>query len=94
MQIGYNTIDGYVNAVCITRTSAHAWWLLRDCSDHCEDIRLDDGPNFFLIWPYYYYAILYNAKFHKNATITLQQKWLYDVNFTKEVTTSEGVQFT
>ena len=45
-RIGCNAIDKQVNAVCITRTSAYASWLLRDFSDQCEDM-LDDGPNFF-----------------------------------------------
>jgi hypothetical protein len=29
---------------------------------------------FFLIWPYFYYDIFYNARSHKN---TLQQNWMY-----------------
>ena len=36
-RIGYNAIDEEVNACS----------LLRDFSNQCEDIRLDDGSNFF-----------------------------------------------
>lgn len=46
--IRYNAVE-YVHAVCITRTFAYASCLLRDFSNTCEDIRLDDRPNFFLI---------------------------------------------
>jgi hypothetical protein len=48
-RFGYNATDEYVTAVCITRTFAHACWLLRDFSDQCEDISLDDEPTFFLL---------------------------------------------
>jgi hypothetical protein len=40
---GHNSINEYVNAVCIMPNFAYACWLLRDFSDQCEDIRLDDG---------------------------------------------------
>jgi hypothetical protein len=47
-KLGYNTIDEKVNAVCITLNFVNARWLLRDFSDQCEDIRLDD-VQFFLL---------------------------------------------
>ena len=52
-------------------------WLLCDFSNKSEEINLDDRPTFFLIWLYFYYDISYNARSHKNTTITLQQNWLY-----------------
>jgi len=36
-----------MNAVCITRTVAYAFWLFGDLSDRCEDMSLDDGSNIF-----------------------------------------------
>ena len=42
-----NKTDEKWNAVCITPTPSYVCWLLCDFSNHCEDIRLDDGPNFF-----------------------------------------------
>ena len=38
-------------------------------SDHCDGIRLDDGPPF-------YYAVFYNTVSHKNVIIALYQYWL------------------
>ena len=35
-----------------------------DFGDWCEDIRLNDGPDYFLIWPCFYYAILWYARSH------------------------------
>jgi len=48
------------------QTSACACWALRDFSDQREVI----VPNFFHNPYYFYYAIFYNAKFHKKV-ITL-----------------------
>jgi hypothetical protein len=48
-RIGYKAVDEQVNAICTKRTFAYACWVLRDFSSHCEGIRLDDGPNVFLI---------------------------------------------
>jgi stage V sporulation protein SpoVS len=59
-RIGYNAIDQYVNAVCITRTFASSCWLLRDFSDLFEDISLDGGPHFFFL-----------SRSHSKATIAL-----------------------
>ena len=36
-----------MKAVYIMQTSANACWALRDFSNQCEDIMLDDWPNFF-----------------------------------------------
>jgi hypothetical protein len=63
-----------LKAVCMTQTFTYTCWLICDFSNKCEEIRLDDRPTFFLIWPYFYYDISYNAKSHKNI---LQQNWLY-----------------
>ena len=43
----FKSTEEMVNAVCITRNLAYAFWLLGDFSDLCEDIRLGDGPVFF-----------------------------------------------
>jgi hypothetical protein len=32
------------------------------------NVRLDGGPN-FNVWPYFYYAISYNARPSKNPTV-------------------------
>ena len=69
----YNAIDEEGKAVCITQTFVYACWLLRDFRDRYEDERLDDGPNFFLTWPYSYYAVFCNVRSHKNATTALYQ---------------------
>jgi hypothetical protein len=68
-RIGNKAIDEGVNAVCVMQPSAHACWLLRDVSDECENI----VSNLFHKPCYFYYAILYNARSHKNATIAVQQ---------------------
>ena len=73
--IGYNSIEEYVNPACITRNFTYACWLLRDFSDKFEDVRFDDGPNIFLIWPCSYYAGFYNAISHNNISIALEQDW-------------------
>jgi len=46
---GHNAVDKKENAVCIMRTFAYTCWLQGDFSDHCQDVRSDDGPNSF--WP-------------------------------------------
>ena len=54
------------------------WWVGKPClynakfrvrvlavsyfRDRCEDTGLDDGPSFFLIWSYFYWAILCDAR--------------------------------
>jgi len=63
-----------LKAVCMTQTFTCTCWLLYDFINKCEEIRLDDRPTFFLIWPHFYYDIFYNARSHKN---TLQKNWLY-----------------
>jgi hypothetical protein len=35
-----------MKAVCITRNFEYAFWLLRDFSEQCEDINLDEGAKF------------------------------------------------
>ena len=50
-RIGCNTIYEHVNAVCVTHTSSYSCWLLDDFSDWCEDISMDDGPDFFWFDP-------------------------------------------
>lgn len=47
-RIGYNATEEEVSAVCITRTSVYACCLLRDISNQCKDISLDDGSIFFI----------------------------------------------
>ena len=46
-RIGCKVSDEYVDAVCVTRSSACACWLARRFSDRCVDIRLADGQFFF-----------------------------------------------
>jgi len=41
---------------------ANACSVLRDLSDRCEYMRLDDGLNSFLIWPYFYQRIFSDAR--------------------------------
>jgi hypothetical protein len=48
-----NAIAERVNAVCVTRTSALEFWLLNDFSEPSEDVKLGDGPNYFLMGLYY-----------------------------------------
>jgi len=73
MLIGYNAIDDLVNAVCVTRILAQACWLLRDFVDQCGDRGLGDGSNIFLIAPYLYYVIFYNAMSHeRNCRVTAE----------------------
>jgi len=38
---GYNAVDELQNSVCLKRTSAYAFWLLRDFSEKCADKSLD-----------------------------------------------------
>ena len=82
--IGYNAIDDQVNAGCITRTLAQACWLLRDLVDQCGDRVLGDGPNFFLIAPYLYYTIFYNAMSQeRNCRVMAERTTWFNPVYTK-----------
>jgi hypothetical protein len=43
----------------------NACWLLREFRHQYDGLRLDDGPNFLLVDPIFYYAILCNVGSHK-----------------------------
>jgi hypothetical protein len=66
-RVGYNAVDIYVNIVRLTRTFAYAFWPLRDFSGQFQDI----ASNLFRKSYFIYYAIFYNAKSDKNASIAL-----------------------
>lgn len=59
--------------VCITRTFACTWWLLRDLSDQCEDVSFGDGPTCFDLNQCLLGDILQREVSHKDADIALQQ---------------------
>jgi hypothetical protein len=73
-------IDGYVKAVCITRTFAYCFWPSRNISDKCEDKILDEGTNFFRSDPSFITRFCTSVTSHKNANIALYQNWLYIFN--------------
>jgi hypothetical protein len=51
-----------IGELCVTRTFAYAGWLLRLFSEQYEDIRLNDGTNSYLMWPYFYDAIFFKSE--------------------------------
>jgi hypothetical protein len=55
-----------MNALCIPRTFAYAFWPLRDFSEYCEVFF-----NANLVVLFFYYPVFYNANYYNYTTITL-----------------------